>query len=329
MSDQLDTLGDDQKTAVFFNLFSKELLNDLEYRFKISIDAEQKVEEVIEKIKEYLKGQRSMVLARYNLFTRRQQQGETFEEWYCKLRRLYDLAEAEGMSGDDVLTVLITTGIRDEKARSKIFEDLKTQTLDDTVKLIERMVYAKDTNARIEKRKEDSKIAAINSIGNRNRPSKISYQKEKEVNRYEKAKVGPKDKSVDISNTKCKYCGRDRHASNGKPFGWRDNSPETNSTCKDCRKPGHFGGSIACNYSRKINCIKIESINSAISANVVEVEIQGPEKAVKVEMEADTGANINVFEGDAMQYLDWVDLQPTKVRIKGYDGVAKPCLGEF
>ena len=133
----------------------------MQYRLKIDNDADQNVEEVIAKIKGYLKGQRSMVLARYHLFTRRQQQGETFEDWYCELRRLYDLAEATEMTGDDFLTVLITTGIRDEKVRSKIFEDLRTPTLDDTVKLIEQMVYAKDTNARIEKRREDSKVAAI------------------------------------------------------------------------------------------------------------------------------------------------------------------------
>ena len=71
------------------------------------------------------------------------------------------MAEADGMTGDDLLTVLITIVIRDEKVRSKIFEDLRTPTLDDTVKLIEQMVYAKDTNARIEKRREDSKVSAI------------------------------------------------------------------------------------------------------------------------------------------------------------------------
>ena len=102
----------------------------MEYRFKINIDAEQKVEDVIAKMKDYLKGQRSIVVARYNLFTRRQQMGETFDDWYCELRRLYDLAEAEEMNGEDLLTVLITTGIRDERARSKIFEDLRTPTLD-------------------------------------------------------------------------------------------------------------------------------------------------------------------------------------------------------
>ena len=102
-------------------MFTKDLLNDVEYRFKINVSAEQKVEEVIDAMKAYLKGQRSLILARYNLFTRRQQYGETFDDWYCELRRLYDLAEAECMTGEDLLTVLITTRVRDKKVRSRIF----------------------------------------------------------------------------------------------------------------------------------------------------------------------------------------------------------------
>ena len=122
ISDNLESLSNKQQTAILFSLFTKELLCDLEYRFKIDIEANQTVKEVLEAMKVYLKGQRSMVLARYNLFTRRQQHGESFEDWYCELRRLYDLAEAQDMSGDDLLTVLITTGIRDEGVRSKILK---------------------------------------------------------------------------------------------------------------------------------------------------------------------------------------------------------------
>ena len=120
MSDQLNTLTDQQKTAIFFCLFTKELLGDLQYIFKINVDAEQKVNDTIESMKAYLKGQRLMALTKYNLSTGRQQQGETFEDWYCELRRIYDLAEAQDMTGDDLLIVLITTGIRDEKTDPRL-----------------------------------------------------------------------------------------------------------------------------------------------------------------------------------------------------------------
>ena len=81
VNDQLHTLTEGQRTAIFFSLFTKELLSDLQYRFKMSVDADQKVEEVIDQMKAYLKEQRSIVLAMYNLFTCRQQQGETFDNW--------------------------------------------------------------------------------------------------------------------------------------------------------------------------------------------------------------------------------------------------------
>ena len=81
ISDNLETLTDQQKTAVFFSFFTKELLSNLEYRFKINIDADQRVEDIFDTMKTYLKGQRSMVLARYNLFTRKLQHGETFENF--------------------------------------------------------------------------------------------------------------------------------------------------------------------------------------------------------------------------------------------------------
>lgn len=41
----------------------------MEYRFKINIDADKKVEDISETTKTYVKGQRSMVLVRYSRFT--------------------------------------------------------------------------------------------------------------------------------------------------------------------------------------------------------------------------------------------------------------------
>ena len=268
-----------------------------------------------------------MVVARYNLFTRRQQQGETFEDWYCDLRRLYDLAEANEMTGDDLLTVLITTGIRDEKVRSKIFEDFRTPTLDETVKLIEQMVYAKDTTARIEKRREDSKVAGIGSSNSSKRPSKTSYQKDKEGRRWDKGNVDSKNKTNEKSKDKCNYCGRDRHPNGGGKFGWRESCPAKNASCKECKKTGHFANTPAC-QSKRVNCIKIESVHSATSTNLVNLKVNGPKSDMDVEAEADTGANITVFKGDMLQDMDWVNLANTNVHIKGYDGTAKSCLGK-
>ena len=51
---QLIDIGRSTKTAVFFSYFTKELLSDLQYRFKIDIDADQAVGDIITTIKDYL-----------------------------------------------------------------------------------------------------------------------------------------------------------------------------------------------------------------------------------------------------------------------------------
>ena len=267
VSDSLETLTTPQQTAIFFSLFSKELLSDLEYRFQIDLNTDQEVDEILEKIKSYLKGQRSIILARYNLFTRRQHQGEAFEDWLCEIRRLYDLAEAQAMTGEDLLTVLITTGIKEERVRSKILEELKTPTFDETVKLIEQMMYAKETNARIEKRREDSKINAISSSGKR--PSKTLYQKDKETRRFDKAHQSSGKPKSNGENNKCNYCGRDRHTG-ATIMEKKEKCPAKNATCKNCKKQGHF--TDFCYSKKKINCVKIVKVNSTKGKNIVRLE---------------------------------------------------------
>ena len=42
ISDNLASLPDNQQTAILFSFFTKELLSDLEYRFKVNITTEQK-----------------------------------------------------------------------------------------------------------------------------------------------------------------------------------------------------------------------------------------------------------------------------------------------
>ena len=131
------------------------------------------------------------------------------------------------------MTVLITTGVKEERVRSKILEDLKTPPLHETIKLIEQMMYAKETNARIEKRREDSKINAISNSGKR--PVKTSYQKEKENRRFDRAQhSGAKNKPSGDSK-KCAFCGRDKHT--GATFAEKkEKCAAKNETCKNCKR---------------------------------------------------------------------------------------------
>ena len=282
------------------------------------------IESSPEAMKVYLKGQRSMVLARYNLFTRRQKPYETFEEWLSELRKLYDLAEAEDMTGDDLLTVLITTGIREEKVRSKILEELRTPTLDDTIKLIAQMVHARDTNASIAKRREDSKVAAISASNTHRKPRKTSYQKNKDTSRFERANNKSKFGNTDQFKGECYYCGKDRHTSNGTTGSWRENCIAKNHECKDCKKIGHFPNMPACRL-KKVNCIKIENLNSIRDTNAVTLKALGPDCDLDFVVEADTGASVTLFSSKLIEDMPWINLESTDMHVKGFNSSIRRC----
>lgn len=80
--------------------------------------------------------------------------------------------------------------------------------------------------------------------------------------------------------------------------------------------------------AKRVSCIKIEDVHSTKSANMVMVRALGPISSIPLELEADTGANITVMKADVLQEMDWVKLQPTDVHIRGYSGIAEPCLGK-
>ena len=73
-----------------------------------------------------------------------------------------------------ILCITLMFVIMDNQA-SKILKDLGTPPVEDTVKLTEQITFAKDTNAWIEKRKEDPRVAAV---GKKN--SKTLYQQDKQ-----------------------------------------------------------------------------------------------------------------------------------------------------
>ena len=102
----------EQKTAKFLGFFSTELLNDLEKDFKICLTPKQKLEDVLQTIKDHLKSQRPMLMNRYRLLTRNQHPGESFTDWHQQLMKIADEAEIENLSKDQLLTIMISVGMR-------------------------------------------------------------------------------------------------------------------------------------------------------------------------------------------------------------------------
>ena len=91
------------------------------------------------------------------------------------------------------------------------------------------MVYAKYTNASIEKHKEDFKIATINSSASQNGQKNVLTEKKWNE------KYDTKNKPGDTLKGKFKYCGKGRHPTTGSCSSWKDKCPSKNVTCKDCK----------------------------------------------------------------------------------------------
>lgn len=132
---------------------------------------------------------------------------------------------------------------------------------------------------------------------------------------------------TESNKSKCYYCGRDRHPNTSSQFGWRDNCPAKNATCKEFKNIGHFTNMPACKY-KKVHCIKIEFVNCAKYSNTVDMIAKGPKQGVQIKLEADTGANITVLKAIIMEDLDLVNMEPTNLHIQGYCETPEPCLGK-
>ena len=76
------------KLSTFWSYCSDNFLNRIIYAIGIPQDTTDALETVIEKIRSYLKDQRSVVVDRYDLMRKRQDDGEDFDDFLVKLREL-------------------------------------------------------------------------------------------------------------------------------------------------------------------------------------------------------------------------------------------------
>lgn len=66
--------------------------------------------------------------------------------------------------------------------------------------------------------------------------------------------------------------------------------------------------------------------HSTKSNKSIKVKVQGPKASILAEVKTDKGANSTVMKAEILQELDWVELEPADVHIRGCSGIAEPCL---
>ena len=68
--------------------------------------------------------------------------------------------------------------------------------------------------------------------------------------------------------------------------------------------------------AHRIACIKVKSVNTTTSTNIVQLTAFGLNNSIELEFESNTGANIIVSKAEILKEIDWIDVAPTNVNIK-------------
>ena len=131
MLQQLDKQPIEVQKADFRCCLSEEMRIHLKCAIDIEDENDLSVAEIMDKIQEYLRQKRNVALDRVAFEERRQQNGESFDEFYVSVRRLADESDLCDKCYDQRLTTKIMSGIRDTNVRKELlaitpFPDLKT-----------------------------------------------------------------------------------------------------------------------------------------------------------------------------------------------------------
>ena len=92
----------------------------LQLAIGIDNDDASSMSEILDAIHGYVRSKRNVTLDRVALEERRQEEGETFDEYYIALREIANNADLCKVCMDDRLTTRIMSGIREPETKRKL-----------------------------------------------------------------------------------------------------------------------------------------------------------------------------------------------------------------
>lgn len=222
-----DNLPLRQKHARLFNIAGSSFASFIREseQFKEPVEQEggpdqgSSIIEILEICGDKLRPQRQELQFRKKLLTRRQQHGESAQQFLCELRSSYrDSGYGEFISRDVLLRDLLVAGMESDDGRRLLYQRDSTKlSLDETLMLISS--FENGTTAA-----SDSMVCAIKNNNHREqRPNTGNF----------------------ASKSQCIFCGGSRHP--------RSNCPASAQRCHKCHKQGHFAR--VCRGTRQLAAI--------------------------------------------------------------------------
>ena len=122
---------------------------------EIPMDTQLSQSKILDKIKGHLKSQRNIAVDRYKLVRRKQEAGESFDDFLVDLREQDEDVNLNEMSADEWIATLISSWLRNEDTRQELLGKKPALNLSDTITLCRNRELAE---------KEDERLTRSRSI---------------------------------------------------------------------------------------------------------------------------------------------------------------------
>ena len=320
---KLEKKSREDQVATFWMFCKPEFLQRIRHAMDIPMDTQLTLKEILEKIKCHLKDQRNIAVDRYKLVRRKQECGESFDDFLVDLREQAEDANLADMTADEWIATLIVSGVRNEETRQELLGKKPTLNLVDTITLCRNRELAE---------KEDKRLSGGSTVN----ANKLKVRaRSKSRSRFKNGDNGNiKDKQ------KCRKCGFPSHSSG-------ISCPAEGKTCHNCGYRGHY--SRVCEKPKKdekrkkdgiVTSSKYEGVKHIADISkslgkrpMLPIDLYHPKKGYITSkcVVADTGAEVTVAGRRMMSDLmvKEEDLQKCEENLQSVNGKRLNVIGEI
>ncbi|CAI6348579.1 unnamed protein product [Macrosiphum euphorbiae] len=292
----------------------------------------QRVDEILEALEKYCIPRRNEIMENFQFFTRKQQEGEKFDQFYADLRKLAKICEF-GQREEKLLKTQIVLGITDKELQTRLLRE--DPTLNNVIKHCQ-LVDQAEIHRRIVQEESSNEINVVEQNSYR-RNTEHKQNKKKATNTDWKKKEGELSRQKGNNNTcnknvkkkqiiNCNRCGRNHNLNECPAFG---------QECKGCGLLNHF--EIKCRNKEKHSVNTMVTKENNLSLDTVEInEVNKSDRCwtnkliienIESEVKLDTGAQINVLPISFFKKLDKT-AQKSNIVITAFGGFKINSVGK-
>ncbi|XP_037872900.1 uncharacterized protein K02A2.6 [Bombyx mori] len=305
-----EKIKDKQKKAIYLHCLGAEALtiyNGFKNKEKLSYV------EVKQKFNEYCSPPGNETFSRHVFFSRKKRDGESFDEFFCTLRKLAGdcgFADLE----ESLIRDQIILGLNDAKLTERLLKE-STLTLDSCMKICKvAESAAKQVQVMTEKtveavtRKQESRSRMPNQ-------NKTSFNNKQHLGKSAEG-------SVRLKNNNCERCGGVHSHRSCPAFGRR---------CAKCNRYGHY-----MQMCRTVGAVYVSDDDSddslvvgSVTVGQVDTEdwiVEAKVRGQKMKFKVDTGSQVNILTSAIVKKLD-LKMTETCTKLKNFDGSTIETVG--